>query len=137
MITVAPVADGALAGHLNDRRWRLTVLTRFRASGGSEVVSGELLMSSIVARAVHLAHPAFTDLGDDLVDAEPGSGIQGHGAAPILPLAGRGCKAAHAGARRPTRGRGAKGLAGNRDQAYGSLREIKNEVSPLSDLAID
>ena len=28
---------------------------------------------------------------------------------PILPLAGRGCNAAHAGARRPTRGRGRLG----------------------------
>ena len=46
------------------------------------------------AGLIHLAHPAFTDLSGDLVDAEPGAGIQGHGAVLILPLGGRGCNAA-------------------------------------------
>ena len=46
-----------------------------------------------VAGLIHLAHPAFADLGGDLVDAEPGAGGQGHGGVLILPLAGRGCNA--------------------------------------------
>lgn len=36
-------------------------------------------MSSILARAVHLAHPAFTNLGGHLVDAEPSTWTRGHG----------------------------------------------------------
>ncbi len=82
-----------------------------------------------VSGLIHIAHAAFADLGGDFVDAEPGSGIQGRGAACILPLAGRGVQCggedvpqllddnmiastdvrlvtqvtAHAGARRPTR----------------------------------
>ena len=47
-----------------------------------------------VSGLIHLAHPAFADLGGDLVDAEAGAGGQGHGAASILPLAGRGVQRA-------------------------------------------
>ena len=55
-----------------------------------------------VSGLIHIAHAAFVDLSGDFVDAEPGSGIQGRGAACILPLAGREINAAHAGARRGT-----------------------------------
>ena len=69
-----------------------------------------------VVSLIHLAHAALVDLGGDLVDAEPGAEGQGHGAVPILPLAGWGVNAAHAGARRPTRGR---------DLVASLLREVR------------
>ena len=65
-------------------------------------LEGHVSVERGVPGLIHLAHPAFADLGGDLVDAEPGAEGQGHGVASILLLSGRGGNADHAGARRPT-----------------------------------
>ena len=38
----------------------------------------DLALQLRVGRPIHLAHPAFADLGGDFVDAEAGAGREGH-----------------------------------------------------------
>src|SRR5206468_11928444 len=63
-------------------RFRLTLKTRQTVRIISAVLGKNLdrdiALQPRVARAIHLAHPAGADGGDDLIGSEAGTGTQGH-----------------------------------------------------------